>query len=222
MTEPESSKLRVAARRPGIAGWNRKLHIHLGLYLLLFLWLFAFSGLLLNHPGWRFAQFWPQRKVSSTQRMIQLPSTRTDQALAADLMKQLSLTGELEWTETRPGENQFRFRVQRPGTVTTVTVQRDSSSATVETIRVNVWGILRALHTFTGVSLENPDRTRDWLPTRLWSAAMDAVAVGSIVLVLSSLHMWYRLKPKRWPGLIALCIGLIACGCFVFGLALMF
>ena len=28
--------------------WNRKLHIYVGLYFLTFLWLFSFSGLLLN------------------------------------------------------------------------------------------------------------------------------------------------------------------------------
>ena len=36
--------------------WNQKLHIYLGLYFLVFLWLFAVSGLLLNH-GWQFAEF---------------------------------------------------------------------------------------------------------------------------------------------------------------------
>ena len=32
--------------------WNKKLHYYLGLYFLLFLWLFSFTGLLLNHPRW--------------------------------------------------------------------------------------------------------------------------------------------------------------------------
>jgi hypothetical protein len=37
--------------------WNRRLHYYLGLYLLFFCWLFAFTGLVLNHPRWAFAQF---------------------------------------------------------------------------------------------------------------------------------------------------------------------
>ena len=34
--------------------WNRKFHIYLGLYFLLFLGLFAISGLVLNNTGWSF------------------------------------------------------------------------------------------------------------------------------------------------------------------------
>ena len=41
--------------------WNRRVHYYLGLFLLFFIWLFAFTGLLLNHPRWQFAQFWPNR-----------------------------------------------------------------------------------------------------------------------------------------------------------------
>lgn len=222
MSAPDGSSRRASVLRAGIAAWNRKLHFYVGLWLLLFLWLFAFSGLLLNHPNWRFSQFWHQRMVTIAEHNVRLSPTLADLSLGGELMNQLSLTGELEWTETRPRQDEYRFRVQRPGEVVTVTVHRDSSKAIVESIRVNLWGVLRALHTFTGMSVENPDRTRDWLPTRLWSVAMDAVALGSIVLVLSSLHMWYQLKPKRWPGLLVLGFGLIACICFVFGLARLF
>jgi len=41
------------SRRPTgavLEAWNRRLHYYLGLYFLLFLWLFSFTGLLLNHP----------------------------------------------------------------------------------------------------------------------------------------------------------------------------
>jgi hypothetical protein len=41
--------------------WNRKLHFYTGLFLLLFLWLFAFTGLLLNHPTWAFQESWLNR-----------------------------------------------------------------------------------------------------------------------------------------------------------------
>jgi len=36
--------------------WSRRIHIWLGLYMLLFLWLFAVSGLFMNHPDWFNAQ----------------------------------------------------------------------------------------------------------------------------------------------------------------------
>ena len=36
--------------------WNRKLHYYLGLVTLLFVWVFCFTGLLLNYQ-WKFAEF---------------------------------------------------------------------------------------------------------------------------------------------------------------------
>lgn len=202
--------------------WNRKLHFYIGLYLLLFLWLFAFSGLLLNHGAWRFAEFWPQRKVTTEERAVRISTTATDLALANELTVQLGLTGELMWTETRPKEDQFRFNLSRPGGGITVTVNRAASRASIETMRFNTWGLLRTLHTFSGVSLREPTRTRDWLPTTLWVVSMDAVAVGAIFLVSSGVYMWYQLRPKRRLGLVALSVGLVACAFFVFGLRWLF
>ena len=46
---------------------------------------------------------------------------------------------------------------------------------------------------------------------------MDALAVGLLVMVFGSYYMWYRLKPKRTLGWIALSAGVISCGLFVFG-----
>jgi len=39
-----------------------------------------------------------------------------------------------------------------------------------------------------------------------------------VFLVLSSLYMWWGLKEKRKPGLVALALGIAVCGLFVFGL----
>ena len=45
--------------------WNRRLHYFLGLYFIFFVWLFALTGLLLNHGQWKVAEFWPNRKTST-------------------------------------------------------------------------------------------------------------------------------------------------------------
>jgi hypothetical protein len=47
---------------------------------------------------------------------------------------------------------------------------------------------------------------------------MDAVAVGLIVMVLSSYYMWFRLKKIHLWGWIALASGFAVCGFFVAGL----
>src|SRR2546428_9507193 len=88
--------------------WNQKLHIYLGLYFLIFLWLFAGSGLLLNH-GPMFAEFWSKRQQSTTERPIVIPPISNDLGRARELMRQLELAGEVEWTTTQTTADRFDF-----------------------------------------------------------------------------------------------------------------
>jgi hypothetical protein len=79
---------------------------------------------------------------------------------------------------------------------------------------------MHVLHTFTGTPATDPRHTRDWTLTTVWALAMDAVAAGLIVMVLSSYMMWYRLKAKRRGGVIALLLGFGSCVGFVVGFRL--
>jgi len=201
--------------------WNRKLHYYLGLYFLFFLWLFAFTGLLLNHPGWTFAEFWPNRRQSGFERQIQAPPPGGDLERARDLMRQLGIRGEIEWTATRPEPNAFDFQVSRPGHIFEVKADFRMRRVTVHRIDLNAWGVMHVLHTFTGVRMEDPRNGRDWILTTVWALAMDAFAVGLIVMVLSSFYMWYCLKQKRRLGALLLALGFLTCGLFVVGLKLL-
>jgi hypothetical protein len=197
--------------------WNRKGHYYLGLYFLFFLWLFAFTGLLLNH-SWQFAEFWPNRTVSKFERPISLSKVGSDLERARDVMGQLGITGEVEWTTARPESSTFQFRVNRPGRNLSVVADPDLGRATVEQIDINTWGVMRVLHTFSGVRAGDARNQRDWMLTTLWVFTMDAVSAGLIFMVLSGLYMWYGLPGKRKPGVAVLLCGTVVCGVFVFGL----
>lgn len=216
MNPEESTAASLPARRVWKT-WNQKLHIYLGLYFLLFLWLFAVSGLLLNH-GWRFAEFWPQRKESKREQRIALPEAGSELARAQALMRQLDLAGEIEWTAARPTPQRFDFRVQRPGRTVDVRVDVAGQVATVQETRVNSWGVLRALHTFTGTRANAPTAVRDWWLTKLWSFSMDALAVGLVLLVITSVVLAIERRDKWFGSALALGLGVAACGFFVFGL----
>jgi hypothetical protein len=200
--------------------WNRKLHCYVGLYLLFFIWLFSFTGLLLNHSQWRFAEFWTNRRQSRQEHQIQPPSGGNDLRQARALMHQLGIVGEVEWTTTRADQNQFEFRISRPGLICDVKADFQAGRATVQRIDLNEWGVLRILHTFTGVRMADRRNQRDWIFTEVWALAMDALAAGLIFMVLSSLYMWYRLRTKRLLGVLCLGTGAAVCGLFVIGLKL--
>jgi hypothetical protein len=194
------------------------LHYYLGLYLLLFVWLFAFTGLLLNHPQWKFAEFWDSRKETSSERDIATPTTGGDLAQARDLMRQLGIRGEIEWTVTREAPTSLQFRASRPGQIIEVNAEFARHKATVKRIDLNAWGVMRLLHTFTGVRLDDNRNGRDWVLTSMWAWIMDGVAAGLILMVISSLFMWYEWPQKRRSGAVVLGLGLLSSGLLCLGL----
>ena len=195
--------------------WNRRVHYYLGLFLLFFIWLFAFTGLLLNHPRWQFAQFWPIRIQSTTEHTIAAVTAANDTDRARDVMRQLGVAGELQWPATQPANGLFTFQVNRPGFNVDVKADLQGGRATVQGTQLNAWGVMRVLHTFTGAPAADSRNRRDWTLTTLWALSMDVVAAGLIVMVLGSYVMWFRLRAKRLGGIVALALGFISCGAFI-------
>jgi hypothetical protein len=198
--------------------WNRRVHYYLGLYLLFFCWLFAFTGLLLNHSNWQFAQFWPNRVQRTTEHQFQPSVATSDVERARDLMQQLGIAGEIQWPAAQAAGGSLAFQVTRPGLVIDVKADPASGRATLQRNELNAWGVMNVLHTFTGVRPGDTRNARDWTLTTVWALSMDAVAVGLIVMVLTSYIMWYRWKEKRRGGIIALVLGFVSCGALVAGL----
>lgn len=204
--------------------WNRKLHFYSGLFLIFFLWLFALSGLLLNHPKWTFHESWTNRKETTTERTISPPSAgATDElAQARDIMQQLGIVGDILWTTTRANTNQLEFQVRRPGHFFFINANWGQGRATVRQAEVNLWGVAKTFHVFTGNIADDSRNERDWALTTLWAYSMDAVAAGLIYMVFSSVYMWWRLPQKRVMGAVALGLGIVCCGLFCVGLRWLF
>lgn len=222
--EPTPSAKKTASPRAldTLRRWNRRLHYYLGLYLLFFIWLFAFTGLLLNHSTWKFAEFWPNRQQSAFEREIVAPPPGGNLVQARTIMGQLGIKGEIHWTETRKDPSRLHFRVSRPGHIFEIKTDLSRNRATVQRIELNYWGTMQVLHTFASVRQGDVKNDRDWFLTTVWALAMDAVAAGLILIVLSSLWMWWELPQKRRTGSLALLAGLAVCGLFCFGLRWLF
>jgi hypothetical protein len=216
---PRTPPLRTRLER-----WNRRLHYFAGLFLLFFLWLFAVTGLVLNHPSWSFAESWSKRVETTTEHAITAPGAdeRGDLAQAQAIMRQLGIEGDILWTTTRTTPEQFEFQVRRPGHFYFLKADLALNRVRLRHSRVNTWGVMKALHVFSGVSLDDPRQARDWALTTVWAYSMDAAAAGLIFMVLSSLYMWWELREKRLLGGIALGLGSVLCGLFCVGLRWLF
>lgn len=213
------SRLRVRLER-----WNRRLHYCAGLFLLFFLWLFSITGLVLNHPSWSFAESWTKRTDSNSEHTIAAlgPEVRGDLAQGKEIMRQLGIEGEILWTTTRTNASQFDFQVRRPGHYYFIKADLALNRVTLRHSTVNLWGVMKVLHVFSGVQLDDMRQSRDWALTTVWAYSMDAVAAGLIFMVLSSLYMWWHLPQKRFLGAILLGIGTLLCGLFCIGLRWLF
>lgn len=202
--------------------WNRRIHFYAGLYFIFFVWLFALSGLLLNHGSWKFAEFWPNRVVTEFERPIQAPAMGGALDGAKDIMRQLEIAGEIQWLNVSADPNRLEFRASRPGRQFDIRADLKGGRAKVQRTDLNTWGVLRALHTFTGVRQGDPRNQRDWILTTAWALSMDAVSAGLAAMVVSGLAMWWILPGKRTWGLVALAAGLLVCGWLVAGLRFMY
>jgi hypothetical protein len=74
---------------------NRRLHIHIGLFLVFFIWLFSISGLLLNHNDWKFASFWEERNLNKSVTPIDIPPGSDSMQIIKNMLFQLKISGEV-------------------------------------------------------------------------------------------------------------------------------
>ena len=274
--------------------WNKKIHIYLGLYMLLFLWLFSISGLLINHHNWfqgksekpiqlpqgaddqakaedlraqlglsgeilrprtnqrghfiftvdgveeamsvdadleksvATIQVRPKPKPVKYEKPIRLPQGADDQAKAEDLRAQLGLSGEILRARgnRKPPPGHFTFTLVGVDRNTFVNADLEKSVATIQ-YRTQAssslafrWSIeqLHVLSGVRGIWQEPEPKVRDWWVVRLWAFSIDAVSVGFMLLVVTSIYMWY-LRRRTWlVGSIVFAAGLLSCSFFVWGI----
>ena len=198
-----------------VEAWTRKLHTYLGLYFLFFVWLFCLSGAILNHPQWRIAGFWNERKQVSSELKISRPADTSTLQAAGDLMMQLRIRGEISGEITHTESGEIVFRVVRPGDVSDIKADLDKGLAKISHIYVNNWGALNMLHSFTGVRRTDPTLHQNWWATGMWRFSMDALSAGLVFMVLSGIFIWIRRAQQRRSGMLALALGILALAGFL-------
>lgn len=193
--------------------WNRKLHIHIGLFLLLFIWLFALSGLLLNHH-WEFASFWEQRKKAESVTDMTFASKPDSASLLHVVMEKLGISGEV--TNVKYSADAVDFRVTSPGAGNELHVDLAKGTVTRKAYELNIWGKIRTLHTFNGADKNNIQKEANWVITTVWKFSMDAIAILLVFLSFSSWVMWFKVrKDYRW-GVFILLAGVLTSVYFVY------
>jgi hypothetical protein len=198
----------------GIIFWNHKLHIYIGLFLLLFILFFSISGLIFNHSNWSFTSFWKERKETELISNVIISENSDSIALIDNLTKQLKFSGEI--SNVKINSESINFRIVKPGITRDITVDRKNGKCISKEIAFNFWGKIRSLHTFNGSDKLNQGIKLNWLFTRIWRLVMDSIALGLIFLCISSWIMWFNVRKSYPLGLMILILGAIGAFYFVY------
>ena len=183
--------------------WSRDLHLSAGLFISPFVPVFALSVFLLTHPG---------RPTGGTSGAVE--RSVSDLPLPANLDQ---LSGRERIDALRPALDRAQVHGE-VGWIQHLAKECRLVVPVIKRIDLNAWGLMRLLHTFTGVHPEDARNRRDWVLTSVWAWTMDAVAVGLILMVLSSLIIWCELPQERRWGVIVLALGFLSRGLFCIGL----
>ncbi len=182
-----------------------KFHIYLGLFFLVYLWLFSLTGLFLNHPQWGVNEYRTTSQWVESTATVSVAQGGNRFEQTEHYLEQLGLEGELFGMQER--ENQFRFSVRKAGDETQVTINPATGETKIRRKKADFYGIANSLHIFNGMKRFDPKKeTLTWLATKLWVIAMDGLAVGLIIMILTGLYMWLQTK-KIIGGAISLFLG---------------
>ena len=158
-------------QKNGLLKWNVRIHIYIGLYLLFFIWLFGFSGLLLNHH-WEFANFWEERKEISYNKTVRISEERDQYILVHDIAKKLHLNGSISNLKFSNDSILLHFIISKPGTRYDIQASLDDGNIIIKEMRFNKWGIMRALHTLRNPTTNEQGDKYQAVMASIWSISI--------------------------------------------------
>lgn len=201
----------ITKQKKSLNKWNRKIHIYLGLFLLLFIWLFGISGLLLNHH-WEFANSWEKREVISYDKSIEISEERKKNILVYEITDQLNLNGSIVNLRYSSDSAYLNFIVSKPGLSYDIQAGLNDGKVKIKETKLDQWAIMRSLHTSRNPTLKEQNERYLNVIASIWSFSMDIVSVGLIIICLGGWYLWLQVERKRiYLGLISITGGFILC-----------
>lgn len=165
----------------------RLLHIHVSMFAMLLMLLYAVSGLMLNHGDSLGGE---SSKPAAS--IVQIPQGLKPGETAAAIRSATALRGHLESTDETADE--LRLVFARPGYRAEAVVQRATGKTDLSIENRGFAGILNDLH--RGQHVQG-----------VWRAVTDTAAVILALLAVTGLILWWSLPVRRRWGTIWLALG---------------
>lgn len=186
--------------------WISKLHVYFGLFVSPFVVLFAVSAIMFNHT-WGGGDSGSEAKAQEVP--IEIPENVEGLEIAKHIMRQVNVSGEVEFFRHNPQRKRFTIPVMKPGERITINVDLDSKTASIQQKRTGFWNALLYLHKSPGPHLAG--FRGNWFYTTFWMWLADATVYLFLALSISGIYMWSLFKAERKAGLI-----MLGAGCLTF------
>ncbi|HEY8748917.1 MAG TPA: PepSY-associated TM helix domain-containing protein [Tepidisphaeraceae bacterium] len=170
----------------------RKIHLYAGLIILIFLMMYFISGFMMVHRPWFVAASPPPTTQTAP---LQSSDPLPPEQLAANVKKQLSLAGRIQFPQTQP-PGMTRFWVVRPGTMIRVDIPTKEHQIHLSTQRVGLVGILIMLHKVSG--------SDDQLLFDVYAFFCDLAGLSMILFAVSGVYLWWKRVKNHTLGIVCL------------------
>lgn len=194
----------------------RDLHADLGMFLAPFLVLFAVSTLLLNHVGFAALRRAPATPPTAETIPVDPTGVPGSLAQARELLRQLGIKGEIDYLSHDSRAGTLMIPVTTPGEIVRVDVDLKSRSARISRREQGLAGALVYWHKMPGP--HNASVRGNWVVMVWWAAMADGVVYGLLLVTVTGLLLWWRCRPDRVSGIVALGAGVVSLVAVVAGL----
>lgn len=198
------------------------IHLHTGLFISPFIFIFSVSALVLNHNFIDWQEDWQKWVFSvddTVDRTVAFAIPSDDKSkidYANDILLQLNISGEIS--------NIFRDSIQmyipvtKPGHRISIRADLISGIAYIHSEQTNFWKKLIWLHKMPGP--HNANIRGNWIYTKIWESSVDFFVLCLFFSSITGITLWYYLKNERNIGLIALLVGFLSIASLVIGLTI--
>lgn len=194
--------------------WTRKLHVYFGLFISPFILVFAVSAIIFNHT-WSSAD--SKSNIQKEEVPVEINEDMEGLEIAKDIMRQVGISGEIEFFAHQPQRKQMRIPVMKPGKRITINVDADKKIAVVERKRTGFLSALLYLHKSPGPHLAG--FRGNWFYTKLWGWLADITVYLILSISISGIYIWSLSKSERKMGLILLGAGVLTLILILFAIA---
>jgi hypothetical protein len=186
---------RSPAWKRKIAQWSRWLHVYLSMVSFAILFIFAVTGLTLNHQQW----FAKQQKTTQYKGQLD-PRWLTGNVANLEIVEYLRTHQNISKAvnDFRVDDGQVSVSFKGPGYEATVFIDRQTGAYDVTETKMGLAAILNDLH-----------KGRD--SGKAWGWVIDVSAVFMTFVSLSGIVLILFLQKRRFSGLIAGAAGAVLC-----------